>query len=185
MNYIEKKISVNNRDVGSEFITIKKLSKENLSEIMELQEKIYDFLDNKELYSPSSEEEFLQCIEKGIILGLKNNDERLIAMGVLVKNGEDPHNYGYDIGITNDELFKVGQIESTVVLPNYRGNGLQLKICKELEVIGKENGCTIMTATASPINNFSVDTFKKLGYEIILEKIKYGGLRRFVLRKDI
>ena len=106
-------------------------------------------------------------------------------MGVYVKKGYDKSNYGYDIGLDNDDVLKVGQIESTVVKEEYRGNKLQKIICKELEKIALKNGTKILCATASPYNEFSVNTFKSLGYEIKEDKLKYGGLRRYVLAKII
>ena len=112
-------------------------------------------------------------------------DDEIIAMGVYAKKGYDKGNYGYDIELKGEELLNVGQIESTVVREEYRGNKLQRIICEELEKIAIENNTKIVCATASPYNEFSVNTFKSLGYEIKKDKIKYGGLRRYVLVKEL
>ena len=58
-------------------------------------------------------------------------------------------------------------------------------MCLKLEEIGKNKGSKIMMATASPYNPYSVNTFKSLGYEIVKDKIKYSGLRRYVFMKNI
>ncbi|MGL4774768.1 MAG: GNAT family N-acetyltransferase [Clostridium sp.] len=180
-----KSFEVKKKDGTLEMAKVILLDDSHIESIMEIQQEVYNGLDNKELYSPSNEDEFLDYIKReGIILGVTNSSDELIAMGVFIMNGMDSHNYGYDIGISGEELLKVGQIESTIVKPEYRGNSLQLKICEILEELGKEKGTEIMTATASPLNSFSVNTFKKLGYEIVLEKIKYGGLRRYVMKKE-
>lgn len=158
-----------------------------IDKIMELQQNIYNGLENKDFYSCSDKEEFQNTINgRGKIIGCVSlEDNELIAMGVYIEYGYEHHNYGYDITIEGEELLKVGQIESTVVLENYRGNKLQKIICESLEEIGKESGMKYICSTAAPDNKFSVDTFKKLGYKVMADKLKYGGLRRFVFMKEI
>lgn len=165
---------------------LKELTISYLNKIMELQKIIIDGLENKELYADTEREEFEEYIKKnGKILGCVTEDDELIAMGVYAKKGYDKSNYGYDIGLDNEELLKVGQIESTVVKEEYRGNKLQKIICEELEKIAVKEDTKILCATASPYNEFSVNTFKSLGYEIKQDKLKYGGLRRYVLAKRV
>lgn len=166
--------------------TFKLLDLSYINKIMELQEEIINGIENKEIYACSHREEFEECInETGKIIGCLDEEDNLIAMGVYVNKGLKEGNYGNDIDITGDELLKVGQIESTVVREDYRGNGLQKIICKMLEDISLNNGDTLITATASPYNEFSVDTFLKQGYEIKKDKLKYGGLRRYILAKSL
>ena len=175
---------VKRKDGITEEVKFKTLGLEYLDKIMELQEIIINALPDKQLYASSGVEEFKNYIEgKGEIIGCVTKDDKLIAMGVYAKLGLEKSNYGYDIGLKDDELLKVGQIESTIVLPEYRGNKLQKKICEILEEIGKNNGTPIMMATASPYNQFSLKTFLDLGYEIVKEKLKYGGLKRCILKK--
>ncbi len=164
------------------------LDESYIDKIMELENDVYNGLDNKELYSVSSREDFLEFIStnKGEVLGCVSiKDDKLIAMGVYGKFGYDKSNYGYDIELEGEELLKVGQIESTVVKNNFRGNKLQKIICEHLERIGKENNTPIICATASPYNKYSLNTFKTLGYEVKKDKLKYGGLRRYVLVKEL
>ena len=181
-----KKISLKTKDNNLVSAEIVKLDKSDIKSILKLQDIIIEKLENKELYAATNEEEFLDIIQnKGTIIGVKTEEDALIAMGVFLKNNYDDHNYGYDIGISGDDLLSVGQIESTVVLPNFRGNKLQQTICEALENIAKENNTKVITATASPYNEFSVNTFLKLGYEIKADKLKYGGLRRYVFAKNL
>ena len=165
---------------------MKELNLDYIDKIMELQKIIIDGLENKELYADTEKEEFEEYIKgKGKIIGYVTEDDEIIAMGVYAKKGYDKGNYGYDIELKGEELLNVGQIESTVVREEYRGNKLQRIICEELEKIAIENNTKIVCATASPYNEFSVNTFKSLGYEIKKDKIKYGGLRRYVLVKEL
>lgn len=158
-----------------------------IPKIMELQKNVVDGLDDKQLYVPSEEEEFREFIEgKGAIIGCVTiKDNELVAMGVYGNLKYEKTNYGYDLGYQGDELLKVGQIETTIVRDDFRGNRLQKRLCELLEKIGKENNTPIMSATASPYNEFSVNTFISLGYEVVKDKVKYGGLRRYVLAKNL
>lgn len=164
----------------------KVLDKIYLNKIMEFQQEIVDGLVEKEWYSPSSESEFLDIIKsKGKILGCVLEDDTLVAMGVYVNWGYEKHNYGYDLNVKGEDLLRVGQIESTLVKEEFRGNSLQKKICMLLEETSKKSRDRIIAATASPYNIYSVNTFKSLGYSIEDDKLKYGGLRRYVFKKVI
>lgn len=158
----------------------------NIDEIIELQEIIINGLEDKQLYAPTEREEFINYFKNGgKIIGYVDEEDTLIAMAVYVKKGYEKGNYGYDLGLEGDLLLNVAQVESTVVRSDYRGNGLQRILCKKIEDIAKEDKIKILTSTASPYNKYSVDTFEKLGYEIKKDKIKYGGLRRYVLAKEL
>lgn len=183
---MSKTLELKRKDGKMVNVNLKKLDATYIEKIMELQNIILDGLVNKELYASTEKEEFLNYINtSGEILGYVTEDDILVAMGVYVKKGYGRGNYGYDIDVKGEELLKVGQIESTVVREEFRGNRLQKIICEALEEIAKEKGDMMLCSTASPYNEFSVRTFEKLGYEIKKEKLKYGGLRRYVLAKNI
>lgn len=181
-----KTIVLNKKDGNSVQAELKILDLSYIDEIMKLQNDIYEGLENKEFYFCSTREEFQETIDKkGKILGCVSEDNQLIALGVYIEYGFEFHNYGYDIDIQGDELLKVGQLESTLVSADYRGNKLQRTICARLEEIGKEAGMKWICATVEPNNKYSLNTFKELGYKIIVDKLKYGGLRRYVLSKEL
>lgn len=165
---------------------LKVLDESYIENILELQNEVERGIINKEWYSATSREEFcIQLTEKGKIIGCLLDDDTLIALGAYVEWGYEEENYGYDLGISDKKLLKVGQIEATLVHEEFRGNKLQKKICMELEKIAKSKGNEVIAATIHPDNIYSLNTFKELGYEIKLEKLKYGGLRRFILSKNI
>lgn len=184
---MNKKLNLKDKNGRSTLGEIIELDLSYIDKIMNLQNEVVEALDNKDLYFPSEKEEFEEVIKStGKIIGcinLENNE--LISIGVYIKYKHSEHNYGYDIDLKGDELLNVGQIESTIVKPSFRGNGLQYRMCELLEKIGKYNNTNIIMATASPDNTYSVNTFKKLGYDIVKEKLKYGGLKRYILKKNI
>lgn len=157
-----------------------------IDEIIKLQDIIMNGLEDKQLYAPTEREEFVNYFKSGgKIIGYLDDKDDLIAMAIYVKKGYEEGNYGYDLGIEGEMLLNVAQVESTVVRSDYRGNGLQRVLCEKIEDIAKDESVKLLTSTASPYNKYSVNTFRKLGYEIKKDKIKYGGLRRYVLAKEL
>lgn len=164
----------------------KELDVSYIEEIMELQDIIMEDLEDKQLYAPTDKEEFIEYFKKGAkVIGYLDEKDDLIAMAVYIKKGYEKGNYGYDLDLKDENLLNVGQVESTVVRSDYRGNGLQKILCEKVEDIARSEKVKLLTSTASPYNKYSVNTFINLGYKIKRDKIKYGGLRRYVLAKEL
>lgn len=171
---------------GSEVVklTLKQLTIHDIDQIMILQDEIVDSLEDKQLYVPSDREEIENHFETGgVLLGYVTEENELAALAIYVKRGYSSSNYGHDVGLEGEELLKVGQVDTVLVQSDYRGNNLQYIMCGLLEEVARENNTPILCATASPYNTFSVNNFLKLGYEVKKDKLKYGGLRRYVLMK--
>lgn len=170
---------------NEEILQLKKLTLNDIEKIMALQEKVMHAIIHKETYASSSREEFEEIIKTfGCIMGYETLSGQLVALGAYSAYGYNEHNYGYDLGFEGEALLLVGQIESTIVDPDYRGNGLQQKVCQALEDIAKLEKKAYITATVSPVNPYSLNNFISLGYENKLEKLKYGGFRRYILCKQ-
>lgn len=182
-----EKIILKRKDGKRVEAELKVLDLSYIDKIMELQSNIYEKLENKDFYACSDKEEFISTINgKGKIIGyISLKDNELIALSVYIEYGYDEHNYGYDIQIQREELLKVGQLESMLVSEDYRGNKLQKIMGEILEKVCKDSGKKYICATVAPNNIYSINTFKDLDYKIVTEKLKYGGLRRYVLMKEL
>lgn len=165
---------------------IKKLEINDIEDILEFQSKIIKGIDDKCIYCETQRVEFENYFKnKDTLIGVFTDENILIAMGVHARYGESEDNYGFDLGIRGKELLKVGQIDSVAVLEEFRGNSLQKIICNKLEEISKSEGYRILCTTISPNNPYSIRTFEGLGYSIIKEKEKYGGMMRYILMKKL
>ncbi len=179
-------IIVNKTNGDKEELELKLLDISYIDEIIQLEQDIFDALDIKELYATSTKEEFTEILTtKGKIIGAINCKDELVAMGAYIDYGYDDHNYAYDLDLHGDEILTVGQIESTIVREQYRGNRLQEKLCIILEGFALSNNKSIIAATVSPKNSYSLNTFLKLGYTIEKEKIKYEDLVRYIMKKNL
>lgn len=170
---------------NGEKLTLVNLTLQDIEDIMKLQDRVSHALINKETYVCSSKEEFENTIQNRGLLGYKAEDQKLVALGAYMSYGYDLHNYGYDLDFHEDKLLTVGQIESTIVDPKYIGNGLQRKLCEALEMLARKEQKNYIMATVSPMNTYSLNNFLQLGYINKKEKLKYGGLRRYILCKKL
>ena len=81
--------------------------------------------------------------------------------------------------------YKVCELGGNLVLPEYRGLRIQNKLMAKGFELLKETEYRYVMGTAHPDNIFSVNNFLKLGYEIVADVKKYGGLRRYVFHQTI
>ena len=86
---------------------------------------------------------------------------------------------------TKEMLTKVAHIESVAVLPSFRGYKLQKELLETAENIEKGKDTKYLMATVHPDNVYSVRNFRDEGFTCLLETMKYGGLRRNILWKEI
>lgn len=165
-------------------LTLKYLDKSYLPQILELQQRVINALPEPTWFAPTSSVEFEELFEdKGTILAYLTPNLSIAALGVYAKYGTDTSNYGYDLELDSTLLNSVGHIECTIVEENFRGNKLQSFLCEAIEEIGCKNLTPLMCATVHPDNHYSLNTLLKHGYVIKKEKVKYGGLRRYILLK--
>jgi len=157
----------------------------DVDDIIDLQNNMLTNLTNKDVFQPDTKEFIINHILKhGKIVGCKVENQ-LIAYAVLRFPMYNEDNLGIDIKLDNDKLKFVAHFESIVVLSDYRGNNLQQLLCKYIETIANHKGMKYLLATVSPENIQSLNNFNKLGFEVKLEKIKYNGLKRYILCKAI
>ncbi|MDD2446200.1 MAG: hypothetical protein PHY91_00745 [Tissierellia bacterium] len=173
--------------------SIQLLDINRLNEVIELEHKVYEGLENKDiLYVDSYDDIYYEIKNGGKIFGVLNSKDELIAYRYIAIPGKNKNNMGYDIGLAYNQLDKVIHLETTVVDPAYRGNGLQditLKIATDLV---KRQGYRHLLCTVSPYNFYSLYNIMKNGLKIKSLKKKYGtaedghdGTWRFVLHSDL
>ena len=183
---VGQEVSLYESTRSGEQLKLVKLTLNDIEAMMKLQDKVDHFLSNKEVYVCTSKEEFEETIKnRGCILGYKTDKGKLVALGAYACYGLHTHNYGYDLDLREDKLVEIGQVEMMIVDPEYRGNKLQKKLCRALEAYAKKEQKAYVLATVSPDNPYSLNNFLSLGYEIKKEKLKYGGLRRYILSKKL
>lgn len=80
---------------------------------------------------------------------------------------------------------KCADIDGAIVLPEYRGNGLQKKLINFLENRAKEKGITNIVAEVTFGNEHSLNNLKELGYKIKTWYQKDENIKRYILLKRL
>lgn len=159
-------------------------TKEDAAEIGRVMQKVYERMDNKTLFVPSGPEEILAHIEtEGFTVGAYDPQGKMAGNFIVRYPMDAEDNLGRDLGLPEEELCKVAHMESAVVLPEYRGHHLQIRMLQYAEsLIDRQRFCYFM-ATVSPDNPASYRSMEANGYQHVMTKEKYGGLLRRIYCK--
>lgn len=113
-------------------------------------------------------------------------DEPVAGFFQVAFPGTGEKNLGHHLGYSMAELKKVAHMDSVVILPEYRGYGLQYRLMDESEqIIANETPYRTLLTTVHPDNKYSLNNVMSRGYEVMAEVIKYEKYRRYVLKKEI
>jgi len=74
-------------------------------------------------------------------------------------------------------------MDTIIVHPLYRGQGLQQKLTALAEQDLRSRGFRYFMCTIHPDNKYSKDNMEKQNYKVVKEALKYGGLPRLILLK--
>jgi hypothetical protein len=110
---------------------------------------------------------------------------RLIAYAVVRFPNRDPDNLGADLGLIDSELPFVAHFELSGVLPRFRGKGLQFELNRARVDVSSRAGCHHVAVTVSPKNHYSLRTHFRTSIHGKALAVKYGGLVRLILHRDL
>ena len=165
---------------------IRKADISDAEEIYHIMQETYAALEDKSLYVCDDLEYIKQHIVKeGFTIVACTETDRIVGSFIVRFPGENEDNLGYDVGLSEEDLSKVVHMDSAVVLPEFRGNGLQGKMLKYAEENIDVEKYRFWVTTVAPNNAPSKNTLLKAGYQEVLVKEKYGGLIRSILQKNI
>lgn len=162
---------------------------EDIPQIINIMQTAYDCLDNKDLFvvdSPEWVEEVLTNPERGFgVVGVdEDNDEVVSYFIVEYPGGNNPDNYGFDIGFDFEQREKVANMDTTAVLPKARGHHLEARMVGFAESHIDKKYIYYM-GTVSPDNPASCKAAEANGYKCVLTKEKYGGKMRRIYLKTV
>jgi GNAT superfamily N-acetyltransferase len=113
-------------------------------------------------------------------------DDAPIAGGIVWKpNADKVEGLSGEFDFSDDELENFAQIDNTVVLPEFRGHGLQKKMIALLEEKAREWNSPVIVATAAPSNVASVSSFLSNDWKIERKITRHGGVERNLLKKEL
>lgn len=172
--------------IGSETFEVYTLKDEHIEDILELQQKAYDVLDDKKKLEPLTNEEFEVILGgKGLLIGAFTKGQ-LIAIRALYIPDINENHLGYFLGLTKDEeLKRVLYQEISIVHPDFRGFGMQKQLG---QVIMKEVATSqydYVCATVMPYNIPSLKDKFSQGFRIVSLTYLYEGKLRYVFAMNL
>ncbi len=159
------------------------LGKSDLSQIMDLQALIVRHLHCSSLLEPFSPEFMgVHLGKRGLVLGVFSGGVLVGFRNVYFPASHDSDwNLGRDIGLAEDQLDKVANLQLICVHPDYRGNGLALKMNRlALNILRERDRHEHICATVSPKNIWNLPVLLSSGFHLRNLKHKYGGKLRYI-----
>ncbi len=164
---------------------MKLIGQDYLPEIINLQDVVVKDLKTSEIFQADNREFFKNELKKGgKIIGVFTDND-LIAYRFITMPKGDSMNLGLDLELSKNELDKVGHLETTIVHPDFRGNGLQSKTLFVALDIFKYFEHYHICSTISPKNYHSLNNVMAGGLVIKRLKNKYGGKLRYILHRNL
>lgn len=159
-------------------------------EIYDFMQRIYEGIPDKSWFSMDKEEKILHYVTtSGFALKAEEyrggNEHELGGIFIARTSELGEENLGKYLNLDEEELARVAHMEIAMVDEKFRGKGLQKSLMEAAEEHLKFLGYHWLMGTAHPENVYSVNNFRKLGYEIVAKDLKYGGLPRYVFCKKI
>ena len=151
--------------------------------------EVWEAMEQKEWFAQYDAEKYITDLfntRKGDVWQATDPITRQVA-GIFIATypGRGNENLGYDIGLSDPELSLVAHMDTIVVHPLYRGQGLQQKLTALAEQDLCSQGFRYFMCTVHPDNKYSKGNMEKQNYKVVKEALKYGGLPRLIFLKIV
>lgn len=166
-------------------IIIRRGTLQDTEPFIELLSHVKQNMEHKEWLYLDTPDEVREMMKNGIMsLWVAVDGKRIVGAFDALNPQLAPFNYGYTIGLADEELLRVINMDTAVVHPDYRGHGLQKRMmqCAEMELA--ESGKHILLCTVHPHNRYSLNNLLSQGYTICKTVDMYGSIRH-LMRKNI
>lgn len=164
---------------------IQRAKQSDAEELFAVMMAVWEQLEDKSLYYADDLAYIKKCIQtEGIVLKVLDLQGKIAAFLLMYIPKDDAEHLGHMCKMKKEQREATVYMDSIAVLPKYRGYGLQQRLLKEgenCEILPEKR---YLMATVAPENEHSLHNFLSLGYYIVCETKKYGGLQRFVLLKE-
>lgn len=164
---------------------IRKGKREEIEAFISLLQLVHAGMEHKEWFYLDPPEDVRRMGTEGMLeFWAAVEQDRLAGAFSVIFPGLTELNYGYDLGLSAEELRRVVNMDTIAVHPDYRGRGLQKTLMQTAEQALSQSGDKILLCTVHPDNRYSLRNVQEQGYVIQKRLEKYGSVR-YILRKDL
>lgn len=176
----------NNKNHKNLNYKMKFLNMQFLEQILEVQSEVEKNLNNPELFQTDTKDFIANMLDEhnGRIIGVFV-EGKLVAYHTMLFPYKDSHNLGIDLDLSGGDLDKVAHLESSAVIPDFRGNALHTKMQSRLIKLAKSLGFRHLGVTIAPNNYPSIKASLNLGLYILRLKAKYSGKLRYIFYQNL
>lgn len=163
-------------------LTLYKLTREDLEEVLELQQIVLSGLPDPSWYVTCTVQEHETNLSVGDVFACRA-EKKLIGFAVLSKwdtRGENA--YAAKLGQPAENSFDVRDV---MVHPDYRRRGIHSAFLRLFMEIARAQGGEALYATIDPDNFPSVKSFEKAGFQHVKTQPAYDGRPRRYYRKEL
>lgn len=165
----------------------RKATKEDIPALSRTLLEVWESMEHQEWFARYDTDQYITDLfntRKGDIwLATDPASGQIAGIFIAIYPKSESENLGYDIGLSGQELSLVAHMDTIVVHPLYRGQGLQQKLTTLAEDDLRSQGFRYFVCTIHPDNKYSKANMEKLDYKVMKEVLKYGGLPRLILLK--
>lgn len=156
----------------------------DLPELLELQNKVYDTLEDKEVLQTLTEREFEQIIAQGFIIGAYEDGRLIGSRSMYVPSIDEEGHLADDVGIEDKESVIYSEI--SFIDPEKRGRGMQSEMGHELiEKTRRDGRFENILTTVMPENIPSLKDKFRLGFKVRKTTYKYSGKKRHIMHLSL
>lgn len=163
-------------------VFIRRAKMEDVRDLVRMMEEAAEAVTDWDWFVADDADMIEAHIEKEGVILIACVDGKKAGFFIVRFPGTAEDNLGKDIGIS--DLEKVAHMESTAVLPAYRGRGVMAKLLLAAEEEAVREGFRFLCATVHPDNIKSLHNFEKAGFQIKKRMKKYGGKERYIVYKE-
>ena len=163
------------------------LDEKHLPLVMDLQEVIVQNLARPDLLQSFSYDFMKRHMgPQGVVLGVFVKNHLVAFRNLYFPDPWDAEwNLGLDLGLPEEELVNVANLQMVCVHPEFRGNSLAMKMNRVSLGLLREMGTHHhICATVSPYNIWNIPVLLKSGFRIAKLKNKYGGKVRYIVHQN-
>ena len=170
---------------GEELVfTLRKCDRNDIEDILNTQETVLNLLDSQHVFVRTSAEDILESLDVDVLIGAYCG-EKPAGFSLMVANRVTWRNLGSYLDYDDDMLRLSATYDTTFVLPEYRGYGLQAQFAELKDEAARSMGAVEALATVAPENTVSLMNSLEHGFELVATMPVYGGLTRCMLRKKL
>lgn len=164
-------------------LSLRKCNSEDLKSILQLQNYVFEKLENPSVLRRNTEHIFSQClVEPSISIGVYNKNE-LIGLIIMVVPSGDETDLRANLKLHTVQC--AADFKLVMIKEEYRGHGLQYALMWVIEKLAFIRGYKYLCVSVSPKNMYSKRNIIRSGYEFDHSEILYGGLEREVYVKKL